>query len=296
MIYQIKCTSLNEELKPTPMKKNLLSLIAVLFLCSISVAQNPVPNPGFENWSTGEPVSWTTNNFGPTTLTQTFIAHTGASSIRGEVIQTGPSTCYAPLLMSSTLGQGFSVSQLYGNMKFWYRFNSVSSDIFFGSVAILDASSSVIGAGSGVIFTGTTAWTEYTVPITYTGSGPSKCLITFTVGDSGGGGNVNCGSYFLADDVQLTDVIGIEEASANAASFTVAGNPASENIFIERSFTANKTTVELLDCLGKKITEAIIAPGERNLSIHVKPLAAGFYFVRLMNGQGQMTKKIAVQH
>lgn len=278
------------------MKKNLLSLFTVLFTCIIAVAQNPVPNPGFENWVSLNPVSWTANNFGPYPISQSFIAHTGASSVRGEVILSGPSTCLAPLLISSTLGQGFSVSQLYGNLKFWCRFNAVSSDILFGSVSILNASMTVIGSGTEIIFTSITSWTEYTVPIAYTGSGPSKCLITFTIGDGTGSGNPNCGSYFLIDDVQLTDVIGIEETSANAASFTVVANPASENILIERNFTSTKATAELLDCLGKKITEIIFAPGEKNASINVKSLSAGIYFVQLTSDKRKVTRKVVVQH
>ena len=41
-------------------KMGLIFLIAILPISLL--AQNPVPNPGFENWTAGDPVGWNTNN------------------------------------------------------------------------------------------------------------------------------------------------------------------------------------------------------------------------------------------
>ena len=37
-------------------------LLAILCLTMTAVAQNPIPNPGFENWTEGQPDGWLTYN------------------------------------------------------------------------------------------------------------------------------------------------------------------------------------------------------------------------------------------
>jgi hypothetical protein len=38
----------------------IIHVLVILFFCAgILQAQNPVPNPGFENWTAGDPDGWT---------------------------------------------------------------------------------------------------------------------------------------------------------------------------------------------------------------------------------------------
>ncbi len=93
------------------MKKQLLtSFISVICLCAM--AQTTIPNGGFENWSAGSPVSWTTSLSGNVTVSvpivgdipypvaanfgsQTSDVHSGSSALKIQAASIGiPTTSY----------------------------------------------------------------------------------------------------------------------------------------------------------------------------------------------------------
>src|SRR5262245_1477629 len=98
------------------MKKNLL----ILAICSWTMlqAQNPVPNPGFENWTSGNPDNWTANNFGPgaSPVMQTTPSYNGLLALKGEVILVGPVSFFPILSSTDASAVGFPVSQAYAQL------------------------------------------------------------------------------------------------------------------------------------------------------------------------------------
>jgi hypothetical protein len=79
----------------------LICFFALLFATPL-VAQ--IPNAGFENWTSGNPDDWLTNNV-PTLVapvTQETPSYSGTYALRGEVL-TFAGSPYAPVLASTDM-------------------------------------------------------------------------------------------------------------------------------------------------------------------------------------------------
>jgi len=99
--------------------KTLVSMTLVLFCATILSAQT-VPNGGFEDWSGGEPVDWTTNNVpGIPVLTQTQPGHSGSYAIRGRGIEFQREN-FGPNLISGLNGFGIPVTTDYHRLSFFF--------------------------------------------------------------------------------------------------------------------------------------------------------------------------------
>ncbi len=124
-------------------------LFVLLFCSPIVHAQNPIPNPGFENWAGGEPESWSTIN--RTLLGTTFTAVTrdnnnpqqGNSSIKLETITEsvfiiGPVTVPGIITLgeiildiqnqTATVDGGVPVSGYPEALKGWFRYLPAAGD------------------------------------------------------------------------------------------------------------------------------------------------------------------------
>jgi hypothetical protein len=192
-------------------------------------AQNPVPNPGFENWTSGNPDDWTANNFGPgaSPVMQTIPPNSGNLAVRGEVIPVGAISFFPILSSTNASAMGFPVSQQYAALSFYYKTNITGTSAFNAIVGINDAAGNTIGAGA-MLFTGViSTYTLASIPIFYTGGNPAECVIAFTIGDTLGVPAV--GNFFIVDDVSLSGSVGIEEELPAALAIEkLQPNPATE--------------------------------------------------------------------
>src|SRR2546430_16754306 len=122
-------------------------------MVSFSYAQNPVPNPSFELWTSGEPDSWLTNNVAspPTPVifvTQVSPGNTGPSAARGDVMSLGGFIIPPTLASTDNTANGFPVNKVYGTMSCYYKFNSQGGDILQITVAMENAAGNGVGAGT----------------------------------------------------------------------------------------------------------------------------------------------------
>lgn len=124
-------------------------LLSILFCLPIARAQNPIPNPGFENWAGSEPENWSTIN--RTLLGTTFTAVTrdntnpqqGNSSIKLETITetvfiVGPVTVPGIITLgeiildiqnqTATVDGGVPVSGYPEALKGWFRYLPAAGD------------------------------------------------------------------------------------------------------------------------------------------------------------------------
>jgi hypothetical protein len=279
--------------KQKNMKKILLTSLILLSVMSRSHAQN-VLNPGFESWTAGNPDSWNTNSFsGLICVTQSADAHSGSSSARAEVIDAGGP--YPPYVAEFS----FPITQNFLTMEFWYKFNGLVNDGIFATVAIYDASSTVIGAGVAYISASTSSYVHAFVPVLYSGTGAASCQVYFTISDTTGGGNPQIGSYFLLDDVQLTNnSSGVQENQLSVHNLKAFPNPSVNKTMLSYSLkTSSAVNISLFDVAGRKMyvrTHERMEAGNHEETIDVSELAAGKYICLLQTDSGTASRMIEV--
>ncbi len=285
------------------MKKNLL-LIYFACIVSATYAQNPVPNPSFESWTSGEPDSWLTNNIPGTAVfvTQVSPGNTGSSAARGDVMTiTPPGLVLSPYLSSTdNSANGFPVNKPYGTMSCYYKFNPASGDMFQITVLMEDGAGNAVGAGSIIITNATSNFTLTNVPIFYIDtSNVSKCTIMFSIADSAGNAHMN--SYYIVDDVSLSGSVGINELSnSSIQNMSVMPNPASSQISVSYSLLqSNDAELSIIDMTGRKVQTMKLnnmAPGKHSTLLDVSSLKDGLYLCRLTTADASMVRFLQVRH
>jgi hypothetical protein len=101
--------------------------------------------------------------------------------------------------------------------------------------------------------------------------------------------NITC-SY----SYPMTCTVGINEALASKNSFSIFPNPATTTINININELQNTTAiVNIYDATGKVVKT--ISTTENNLSIDRGDLQRGIYFVRVLIGDRELTKKIILE-
>ena len=279
------------------MKKILLANLFLLSAMSGLYAQN-VLNPGFESWTAGSPDNWTTNNIGTSLpITQSSDAHSGSSSVRGEVVSFS-ATPYAPLLMSGST-YGFPMTQAFTTIEFWYKYSSVSGDALFIQAAIYDASHSPIGyAGDYLVPSG--SYIHAFIPVYYIGTNPASCVLNFSIMDtSSAATGTHLSSFFLLDDVVMTNAAsGIRENVVVAHSFSAFPNPSAGKTML--NFTLARpsgVSISLFDLAGRKMyarTHQRMDAGKQEESIDLTGMAAGKYICLLRTDSGTTSTMIEV--
>ncbi len=285
------------------MKKNLLF---IYFACVVSAtyAQNPVPNPSFESWTSGEPDSWLTNNIPGSAIfvTQVSPGNTGSSAARGDVMTiTPPGLVLSPYLASTdNSANGFPVNKAYGTLSCYYKFNSAGGDMLQIAVAMEDAAGNGVGAGSVVISNSTANFTLVNIPIIYIDTANvAKCTIVFSIAD--GTGNSHMNSYYIVDDVSLSGSVGINELSnSNIQSMSVMPNPASTQISVSYSLSqVNDAELSLTDMTGRKVQTMNLnnlSSGKHSIQMDVSSLKEGLYLCRLTTADASMVRFLQVKH
>ena len=283
------------------MKKNLL--IVYFFSCIVSVvnAQNPVPNPGFEAWTAGDPDLWLTNNIPTlaTFITQVSPGYSSAYAAQGEVMNIAATNLPPSLTSSDNMGNGFPVSQAYGTLSFYYKLNSVGGDALFATVIVSDATGAGIGTGIAVVSNPTNTFTLLNVPIAYSATNAATCIIQFQVADTASAG-ANLNSYFIVDDVILSGSVGIAEINKTPElSMTLQPNPAYSEVSLYYSVAvtgdAELSVVDIAgkEVMNKKLNEVTL--GMHTIVLDISSLKEGFYLCQLHTAQGLIVRRLQVR-
>lgn len=96
------------------------------------------------------------------------------------------------------------------------------------------------------------------------------------------------------DDINITGVVGISTPSSGS-SFIVYPNPATDELSVISEQSFEKSMVSIYTMLGEKIIQKEIAAGEKQITLNVKILPAGIYFLTLNQGYNIITRKIIIQ-
>jgi hypothetical protein len=155
---------------------------------------NLLTNPGFETWSGGLPVGWTTYG-AHTTLTQSSDAHSGSSSVL--IATTASGNAAAGIDDGSTPTVDSTVAGTTYTASCWVK----ASKIIPITVELAERQHNFTLVSPVVTTTltvpTTTSWYQLAISDTATGNGNMMPFYTFTTAASGGGA-------FEADDCSLS--------------------------------------------------------------------------------------------
>jgi hypothetical protein len=281
--------------------KKLFLLSVIIFIALPNLFAQNVPNGGFESWTGGNPDNWITSNSPPIifTVTQSSTAHSGSSSVRGDVISFS-GIPLNPLIQSGTLGKGFPISQRFATLSGYYQFNSVQSDRLL--VTVLFTKSQVGVAGNSVPMAAVSSWTQFNMNIFYaTGDTPDTCYIQVTIAGPTSGGAYHAGSFFLVDDLDLSGTAtSVKDPNIIPAKFSLEQNypnpfnPSTKIKFNlpEKSFV----TLKVYNTIGAEVASlvnGVLSEGVHETTFDASKLNSGIYFYTLKAGNNFIqTKKM----
>ena len=140
--------------------KTLYKISFLLIIFSI-MTKAQILNGGFEQWSGGEPSFWLSNNVDEdgivlTTISQSSFAHSGNSSLKGEVVSyeaNGVTLTYAPMVSAGNLNAlGFPFNGRPKRVKGYYNLQLVGGDEFVNNCFIISKLYQSITASSTFFF------------------------------------------------------------------------------------------------------------------------------------------------
>lgn len=291
------------------MIKQILITIVIFFITtSFSIGQNPIPNPGFENWTTHSglssydtPDNWATLNtltgpLGQATATKVTPGNSGNWAIRLQGI-TIPFVGTFPGILST--GQintttffasgGIPINFKPLMLKGYYKYD-LSAGLDTATIAILESKwntstgkRDTVGLGGTQFNTNKTAWTSFTAFIL-----PLSMVIPDTISIvvfSGSFTSANPGALFLDDFSFFPFSSGIDELNISN-HFSVYPNPANENINIKfDDFISNPSTLIISDLSGRIINT--ISLKEHLTTINTLNYAQGIYFYQLIDNDNK---------
>lgn len=269
-------------------------------LCAGAVnAQNPLPNPGFEEWVDGDPAGWTTNNneFTGQPVSPNATGHGGASAGRGTYL----GLISAPIINTiDASNHPLAITQAYQRLTFYYQLQLASTggtEIFSAGAVFTNAGGTTVGQAFGLFdrTDNTTTWTYADLPVTNTGTDPVGVNVNFMLN----GPDAIVGSYFVVDDVALEDgTSGMEELGQDAALDAPWPVPAADALNLPfRLDRATPVAIEVLDALGRKVDSVDLgplAPGRYKQVLDVRGWGAGTYTAVLRTASGAQAHALMV--
>jgi hypothetical protein len=273
----------------------VLAGMAVLFGTQGAKAQ--IPNPGFEDWSGGEPVDWFTDNVAPAFVfvSQSTAAHSGSSAAQGSVLSlSGFAT--SPFLLAGADGSGFPINSQVEALHGFYTFAPAGGDIFSVSV-VLFKNGAGVGTGGAQLGASST-YKEFVANITHlTSDVPDTAFIEILV--LGTGGTVHVGSTFTVDDLAwgagANDVkqsdIRVPTEFRLEQNYPNPFNPTT--VITYQLPTANRVTLRIYDLLGKEVATLVDEEkpaGSYTVGFDATRLTSGMYFYRLTAGSQVQTR------
>jgi hypothetical protein len=267
------------------MKKNILSVFLLILFSSFASAQ--IPNAGFESWTSGTPDNWSTNNLPPLVLgiIQSNDNHSGSSAASLQIVDFS-TIPYPPVLTSGD----FPVSQNYGSLVGYYKFNPISEKQILSIIIFLSQGTSVIGGGAIDIGAAANSYTQFTVPITTTpGMNADNAYIQIAVADtSDAGGGI--GAYAIVDDLSFGGAVDVKDNNNQEApnSFILKQNypnPFNPSTKIEYSIPEESfVNLKVYNVIGQEVATLVNQfqkAGTYRADFNAEGMQSGIYIVKL---------------
>jgi len=270
------------------------------------IAQNPIPNPDFENWSGGEPVGWNTINqsvlgtsFVCVTRDQTNPQH-GASCAKIETVThniflVGPVTMPGILSLgeitldvlnqTGTVSGGVPINTQPNQLKGWFRYLPSVGDSCILGIGLSRWNGSgrdTLAMAYKIVGGQTPDWTEFSVPIEYMiWAMPDTMNIMFFSSNLLTGSPVD-GSELWIDNLLLEyGPVAVQNPALNKESL-LRYNPDGYPV-ITLDANAGTSEICIYNINGACVKSLRPAQGQRELTLNTEDLSCGIYLVRLKN-------------
>ncbi len=287
-------------------------LISLIFTFD-ALAQGELLNGGFENWNNGKATHWLSTNIPndiATNVTQTSDAHSGAFAVRGEV-QFIFNAEFVPGIFTgyneSLVGAGFPVTQKYSSFSGYYKFIRGGNipDEFHVLATLTNESASGRIAEAEFDLPAAADYTFFEIPFVYDTENlhldPEVVNISIVI-DESPDGEVNQGSVFYIDDLELSGLTGVglieNSIPAEYALKQNYPNPFNPTTKIEFSIPKpGNVTLQVYNMLGEKVTTLVnehLTSGSYSADFNSQNLSSGTYIYKLTTNNFSESKKMIV--
>jgi hypothetical protein len=279
-------------------------LLLLLFLSCLSsgLTFGQIPNPGFENWTAGNPDGWLTNNAAPiyTTIIQSTSSHSGTYAVQGTVASY-MGISISPVLLSGTDGQGFPYTDHPGSFHGYYKLTSVGGDYVVGYV-ILIKNGQEIGAGAFQMMPPAASYTEFATDITwFVADNPDSAAIGIVLTNDGD--SIHVGTTFYLDDLSFSNSTEVKGMDNSPFRFELAQNypnPFNPSTTINYSIPKQSfVSLKIYNLLGQEVATLVNeekSAGNYKVNFSTSLIgsyfASGVYVYRLAAGDLVQTKKM----
>jgi hypothetical protein len=279
--------------------RNFFIIITAICFTQIAIAQNAIPNPGFETWTNfgnyEDPDDWGTINsltvlLGVKTLTKATgaDAHSGSSAVKLEsktvAGQTAPGIIATGTINPSTqaVDGGVPFNLRPTSFTGWYKYAPATSDNASISATLSKWNSSTnqreqVGEASFTESATIGSYSQFNVAFTYSSNDAPDTLLIVILSSSGS--NPQVGSILFVDDLAFEYSSGISMSASQ--SLKLYPNPATNNVvFVELPEYA-RYDLQITDITGKTIFASSFT--DNNLMIDTHNFAEGNYHVIVKN-------------
>lgn len=278
---------------------SLKILFTVLFI-SVSVKAQ-IPNSGFEDWNNTEPAGWISNNVEEFSfVTKSSNAFSGSFSARVEAKSI--SNILVPcVLAAGENGDGFPISQRYGQLSLYYKFNQTINTAVLTITVGVQKGEDAIGAGVVSIIAGVSDYTPVTIPITYiTNDVPDFAVIIIQVGDQQMNPAAN-GSFAEIDNLSFEAITDVKDDNSSVHDFRLEQNypnPFNPATVINYKLSESDfVSLKVYDIIGNEVATLINKQqpaGSYSVNFDATNLPSGIYVYRLQAGSKIQTKKMTL--
>lgn len=287
-------------------------MLALLSLPHTLTAQNPIPNPDFEEWSGGEPVGWNTIN--QTVFGTSFVCVTREQSnpqsgsycakiqtVTENIFLVGPVTMPGIVSLgeitldilnqTGTVNGGVPIDTRPNQLNGWFRYQPGSGDsciIGIGLSRWNGTGRDTLAYAYQTIGGQTTTWTPFSLPIEYLiWEMPDTMNIMFFSSNLLTGSPVT-GSTLWVD--KLTMAYGPVKVSSpgTPANFRVIAEQGGRNLRINNP-AGLAAELQVYGLNGSCILKTGIREGELAQSIGLPDLPDGIYLARFLLNDGQQS-------
>lgn len=286
------------------MKNKIFPIVLIFFTLVSFTTKAQIPNASFENWTSGTPDGWWTNNQSALNLievTQTNDAESGTSAAKCQVVSFA-GMASPPILGTGTYGStGFSVNKKYASLKGYYKFQPVGGDILAIAISMIK-NGSVIGIADVNFQDAKSSYTQFNVNINYgVDETPDTCVIVFTISPSLSNDSLHVGSTLFVDKLSLSTVTAVNENKKvpfNYSLYQNYPNPFNPTTTIRYQLPKpGFVTLKIYDVLGKNVKTLVSKEqqsGMYRVMFDASKLASGVYYFRLHVNHFTKVKKMLV--
>ena len=275
--------------------KKIITLLFTLTLAYRGTSQ--IPNAGFENWSNGEPVGWSTSNGQFAPIVQVSNAHSGNSAMKMQWQFNGNvgASVHCPAFDST----GFDKFPFTGRpaaLTGWY-ISSFGAGDYLKVTCVLYKNSNPIGFVSNDIYGSSATYKQFSLPITYSVAGNAdSASINMILLYSG---TPDFSSFALLDDIAFATTTGLRANEVNPPStMLLFTDPVSNRTRIEyQSGIDGLLKLSVRDIHGKTVKTLINSyqtAGQYRIDESFDDFQKGIYLVDFESPQGSCSRKLCL--